>query len=267
MSWHEQLSEEYQGNDTLANIPDLDTLAKSYLDSQSYIGNSVRIPGEDAGQEDWAKFNEKLAAKVPGLLNLPEDQAEASALLYQKLGRPESADKYSSAQDASAEQMEFMKWAWENGMSDSQVKAWLDENSSRGTASQEAIQKEFSDLESALKEEWGQGYQRKLADANNAIKAFADEQVANFLENTGLGDHPMIQRLLAAAGENLGEGQTEGLTGQGNRFQYTPEEAKNRITEIQRNPEHEFNNPRSRGYKDAVAHMESLYQMAFPEPS
>ncbi len=27
--WHEQLSDEYRGNETLANIPDIDTLAKS----------------------------------------------------------------------------------------------------------------------------------------------------------------------------------------------------------------------------------------------
>ena len=267
MSWHEQLSDEYQGNDTLANIPDLDTLAKSYLDSQTYIGGSIRVPGEDAGDEDWTSFNNKLLEKVPGMLNLPKDEAEANAMLFQKLGRPESADKYSVATDASAEQIEFMKWAWDNGMSDAQVKNWFKANEERQSSSSDQLNSELSQQEEALKAEWGQGYQRKLADAKNAIKAYADDQVNDFLENTGLGDHPMIQRLLASAGANLGEEQTAGISDGNNRFAYTPTEAQARIREIQRNPDHEFNNPRSQGYRDAVAHVQNLYQMAFPDPS
>ena len=35
-SWHSGLSEEYRGNESLSQIPDLNTLAKSYLDAQQY---------------------------------------------------------------------------------------------------------------------------------------------------------------------------------------------------------------------------------------
>ena len=47
-SWHSGLSDEYRGNESLSQIPDLNTLAKSYLDAQQYAGGSIRIPGEDA---------------------------------------------------------------------------------------------------------------------------------------------------------------------------------------------------------------------------
>lgn len=86
--WHEGLSDEYRGNESLANIPDIDTLAKSYLDAQSYMGGSIRIPSDDAGEDDWSSFNQKLTDKVPTLMNIPSDEAEARTALLSRLGRP-----------------------------------------------------------------------------------------------------------------------------------------------------------------------------------
>lgn len=53
----------------LSRIKDIDALAKNVVDSQKFISQSVRIPGEDATEEERAAF-------------------------YTKLGRPEKAEEY-----------------------------------------------------------------------------------------------------------------------------------------------------------------------------
>lgn len=53
----------------LSRIKDIDALAKNVVDSQKFISQSVRIPGEDATEADRSEF-------------------------YKKLGRPETASDY-----------------------------------------------------------------------------------------------------------------------------------------------------------------------------
>ena len=58
--WKSGLSEEFQGNESLSSYKDLDGLAKSHVELQKMLGNSVRIPGEDATSEDINKFHTKM---------------------------------------------------------------------------------------------------------------------------------------------------------------------------------------------------------------
>lgn len=259
--WHEQLSDDYRGNETLANIPDIDTLAKSYLDAQSYVGGAIRIPGEDAGEEDWNAFNSKLQEKVPTLLNLPSDEEEAKAALYARLGRPKDAQSYSVEADP-----ELLNWAYENGLSDAQVRAWVETNSARKAAQDEQSDADLEQAMQELQKEWGYAYDQNLAAAKNAVLAFADEETQQFLVDSGMDQHPGMIRLMAKIGATLTESETKGLGG-GNQFGLTPEQALTQIGEIQRNTEHPYNNIRSPGHREAVAKMEQLFNQAYPEAS
>ena len=55
----------------LKDIPDAKTAVKVLLDLQAYKGQSIRIPGADAGEEARAEFLGKLREKVPELLLVP----------------------------------------------------------------------------------------------------------------------------------------------------------------------------------------------------
>ena len=63
------LPETFKNDPHLSRIKDIDALAKNVVDSQKFISQSVRIPGEDATEADRAEF-------------------------YKKLGRPETAADY-----------------------------------------------------------------------------------------------------------------------------------------------------------------------------
>jgi len=255
--WHESLSDEYRGNETLANIPDIDTLAKSYLDAQSYVGNSIRIPSGDAGEEDWSKFNAKLQDKVPTLINIPADEQEAKAALYARLGRPEDAQGYTSEGLDEG----FRDWAFENGFTDSQIKALIERNGSdleaATTANEEAARQAFD----GLKQEWGHAYDQNLAAANKALEVYADEQAIEFITSQGLHENADMIKMLAAIGKQLGEEPASKIGNQGNSFALTPDEAKAQIAEIQNNKSHPYHT----GKMDAVERMNKLFEQAYPE--
>ena len=79
----EIVPEEYKDKEYLKSIKDVEGLFKQFDNLQPLIG-AVKVPKDDAGQEDWDKF-------------------------YSRLGRPDSSDKYSfttGATDDKAKEVE-----------------------------------------------------------------------------------------------------------------------------------------------------------------
>ena len=261
-SWHSGLSEEYRGNESLSQIPDLNTLAKSYLDAQQYAGGSIRIPGEDASTDDWTAFNSKLTSKVPTLLNLPSDESEARDAMYARLGRPDTKDGY----QVEGADPEFLQWAHDNGLSTAQVKAWQENTQGQSTQNQEANDAQMQEANDLLKKEWGHAYDAKLAAAKNAVMAYADAETQQFLLDSGLANNPGMIRLMAGIGATLSEEQSAGIES-GSRFTLSPTEAMDRISEVRRNQEHPYNINNHPQHRAEVEKMERLYTQAYPEES
>ena len=254
--WHEQLSDDYRGNETLAGIPDIDTLAKSYIDAQKHIGGSIRVPSDDAGQEDWAAFNAKLTEKVPTLINLPSDATEANAALYARLGRPETAEGYAT-EGLTAEEKQ---WAFDNGFTDSQIKALAEHTNKTNDAATTAATESAKAAFDGLKQEWGLAYDQKLAEANQAINAYADEAAVEFITSQGLNENADFIKMMASIGSQLGE-EPAGNINNNSNFALSPEEAQIHIAEINANREHPYHT----GNKDAIAKMQRLFAQAYPE--
>src|SRR3990170_781823 len=73
--WRTGLPDDLRSHTALADIKDVGGLAKSFVNAQSLIGRSVRIPGEDASAEDREAFYQSLT-KVPGVARLPDGNDE-----------------------------------------------------------------------------------------------------------------------------------------------------------------------------------------------
>src|SRR5210317_1139444 len=94
-NWRESLPEDLRENKTLADVKDVGSLAQQFIDSQQMIGQSIRIPGPDAGEEAWKNFHSKLTDKVPTLIPTPDpDNEEVMSALYNRMGRPEDPEGY-----------------------------------------------------------------------------------------------------------------------------------------------------------------------------
>ena len=80
-TWKDSISEEYRKDPNIEKFTEIDALAKSYINATKMIGqDKVAVPTNNSTEEAW---NE----------------------VYDKLGRPESAEKYSL--DAKSEVVKF----------------------------------------------------------------------------------------------------------------------------------------------------------------
>jgi hypothetical protein len=257
------------GNPAYDKFQTLSDFAKSHAELESFRGNSIRIPSEDAGEEQIKEFTEKLM-KVPGVMRMPgEDDAEGWNNIYQQMGRPSAPDGYQFdevpgfAGDPESEGA-FRQLAHEHGLTAKQANAvygWLagniaEEDTAAGQQSEEAMGR--------LKGEWGQAFDHKLQSAQ-AAAAQLEKQVPGISEYfDGMAekgyDANMIRLMDVVAGL-MGESgaiQTSPRTGM------TPDEARARISDIRNNPDHPANNDMDPQHEAARQEVIRLYKVANP---
>ena len=62
--WRSAIPEDVRGSPSLQNIESIEDLATQFVNAQGLIGNSIRIPSDNASDEDRAAFRQKLLEKV-----------------------------------------------------------------------------------------------------------------------------------------------------------------------------------------------------------
>ena len=82
--WRSSLPDDMREAPSLKDVPDVATLAKRFLDTKSMVGNSLRMPTDDAGQEAIEAFNQKILSNPAlGLMKKPDtENTEALAEVY-----------------------------------------------------------------------------------------------------------------------------------------------------------------------------------------
>ena len=122
-SWKDSISEDFRNDPSIEKFTEIDALAKSYINATKMIGqDKVIIPNNNSTEDQW---NE----------------------VYEKLGRPESADKYSF--DINSESVaidenavkSFAEQSHKLGLNNKQAQGILEfyKNNMEGTAQQSRI--------------------------------------------------------------------------------------------------------------------------------
>ena len=171
-SWRDNLPEELREHKTLQDVKDLEGLAKQFIDSQQMIGQSIRIPGPDAGDDARKAFEAKLMEKVPGLVPTPDpDNPETLQAFYKRMGWPEEPTGYEHPENVDATQMaDFAKVAHDQGLTKSQYKAILEAVGGFAQSKQEQNAEELLQGIRALKQEWGIVYEDNLELVDSVMK-------------------------------------------------------------------------------------------------
>ena len=177
-TWKDSISEQYRNDPNIEKFTEADALAKSYINAVKMIGqDKLVIPTNNSTEEAW---NE----------------------VYDKLGRPESAEKYSL--DAKSEVVNldeaaiksFAEQSHKLGLNNKQAQGILEfyKNNMEGVAQQEKIDIEtaHAQAQQQLRQEWGRDYDGKIKQAKALAQANID---VNFLESqlkdgSKVGDHP-----------------------------------------------------------------------------
>lgn len=269
VDWKSQVSEEYR--ESVNDFKDLDGLVKSYNSAQSMLGNSIRIPGEDASEEARAEFYEKLS-QVPGVARLPDmDNPEAVNQFYQSLGRPETAEGYKfelpEGVELDGEALgNFRDLAHSIGLTNEQANKLAEFEASRYQAYEQNLSDSRVEAENTLKQEWGNDYESRLTGAKEVINMYKDkypEAIQDLVQGPA-GNNPAFLNMLSELYGSLKESGTI-TPQQGVNYGVTPEEAKEKINEIYENTAHPYHNDNDPNHRQAVEKMAKLFQAAYPD--
>lgn len=242
-NWKDGLDEELKKEPSLASIKDIPSLVKSYIHGQKMIGKEkIVIPDQFATDEDWQR-------------------------VYSKLGMPESPDKYEIKNIGEHTDENFVKKfkevAVKNGILPRQAEKIFEMYTGYANelvaAQEEEGKRNFEESVGALKKEWGQGYDRKLANASATFSKFADDETKAVFKESGIGNNPKVLKLFASIAEALGEDKFIAPGGDG-KLGITPTEAANKINEIMGNKDHAYYHKSHPMHKAAVDEVYRLTQ-------
>ena len=231
-NWRDSLSDELKDHKGLKDVKDVGALAQQFLDGQTALGTSIRIPGPEAGEDAWKAFHTKLTTKVPNLIPTPDkDNEEQMNALYNTMGRPEDATGYEHPEGVDATKFkEFAELAHTLGLSGTQYNKMVGQLAEFTRVQEEAASEAFTAGIRELKQEWGIVYEdnRQMVDA-----VMKGTEAPDYLKELAAdGKMPAeAMRWLYKIGKQLG---TEGINFNKDEFssRVAPAEAKARVAEI-----------------------------------
>jgi hypothetical protein len=245
--WRLALSPELQAEAMFKTIPDVATLAKNYLNAQKLVGaDKIPVPSKHATPDDWKT-------------------------VYQKLGLPVDLKDY-TLKEAPTVKGEFVEQfkasAHKAGILPRQAQEVLDwfaeanvNASNKLVADREAS---YATQIQGLKEEWGTAFNAKINSAKQVIQKFADKDIVEHLEKSGIANDVKLAKFLSKIGESLTESGIVGAdpTMAGAK---SPAEAKKDISRVQGDRTHPYHNKSHPSHDAAVKEMQDLFGKAYPQ--
>ncbi len=220
---------------------------KSLVELESYQGQSVRMPKDDAKPEEWTAF-------------------------YQKLGRPPSVAEYNFERLAMPQgvsvdpEMEsaLLNTAFEAGLNNRQAKALWDSVARSEIRFQEQSVAEVRKARAELNKEWGVEFDKRFALSKKAAE-FLGEDFTTLLNTTKLpdgtllGNHPKMARALYGLGLASQEAgwvvaEVDGIS--------TKEAAAAEVQKLMKNPA--YTDKTKPEHEETVAKVNRLQQLRFP---
>ena len=271
VTWRDELPEDMRSNAGLADFSDVGSLAKSFLETKSMVGNSIRVPGEDAGDEARAEFNTKLLTSAPNLMEKPNfDNAEQSETFYRSIGMPEKAEGYNMPEvegmQLPEERSNLLKAAAHKaGISANQFSVVMQASLENDAALMAARETQRTEAMQGLRTEWGMAFDDNYKVASSI--AAATGAPASLVEAiNGQQAGPEVIKWLHGLSAKFGpEGQQ--MINQGSQERegaMTPADAKAKADEIMNNKAHPYWDPAHPGNADAIKKMIELRKMANP---
>ena len=180
------LPDELANEPSLRSFDDVSKLAKSYVHLVKRMGvppeQIVRLPSgpDDAGWQE----------------------------VYERMGRPSEPSGYEiNAQDETTNQ--YLQQAHKAGLSKAQARQLYDWYSSNAQLSETAAKDQFQLQQQnnvhALKQDWGRDYEANVDVARRAFLQLADGETLKLVEETGLGNHPGLVKMMNKVGQLMQE--------------------------------------------------------------
>lgn len=242
--WRQGIPPEFRENPAIKPFTDLGGLAKSYIEAQSRLGTSVRIPSREAGPEDRAAFRKRMleVGTDHGLTVVPEE-GEDTAAFYRALGAPAKPEEYELPEfkDPEFGEVDFSEAdalrpvAHQLGISKRQFKGLVEAATKANLAEQGAVLRRQQADRAALEKEWGAAHPIRMTALAKFLEINQAPQPLRAAVEDGIIDSGSAKWLYAMM-ETLG-GEAAEIAAQGKgagRNILTPTEAIERVAEIEK---------------------------------
>lgn len=260
----DSLSEEVKTNPTLIQYKTLEDMLQGHIKTKSLVGSSIRIPGEDAPEEDRTKFLEQLITKAPGLMMKPDfSEKEQATEFYSLFGKPSDATQYQLPEGAKLTvdvESEIREIAFNANLNQEQFGTLASEMDSRNQQLMEGITTKTGEAMEGLKGEWGMTFDDRTKAAQKMNEQFYPGR--DFANIT-----PAERKALFAISESMtGKPSPLAGSGEGQPMAITPTEARERADEIMRrvhDPKSELTQPEKMALINKRIHLLQTYVPEF----
>ena len=190
--WKGGLPEELRDHPSLKKYSTIENLAKGYINASSLLGKDKLVkPNND---DEWNEF-------------------------YNDMGRPEGATGYEFTFDTeipdelkeytTGRVNAFKETAHKLGLTSTQADGlhrwYMEGNVENINNINNDVQEMQTQSENSLRQEWGNAFDQKVSQAQNALNEFGTPELVDYLETSRLGDNPHMIRTFAKIAELMME--------------------------------------------------------------
>jgi hypothetical protein len=243
-NWLLEMPEDLQNSETLNKYKTQEDLARAHIEVTRMVGDRVKVPTEDAPQDERDKFYNRL-----GRPESPEGYEFTKVELPQELPfNPAELDKFRPIfhqAGLTKKQADIIQSAYLNNLKTEHEQLASDYNKSVG------------EQMDALKTRWGAEFDGNRTLALNTFASFANPNLKATVEKEGWGNHPDFVDLF----HRIGVATREDVMRNADNALKNP--TQDRIKQIESDPA--YLDPKSPNRKDLLAERDRLYQVMHPE--
>lgn len=244
VSWRDSLPEEMRELPFIGKADTLESAVDAIKDAGQWMGNSIRIPGDAASDEDKAKFTQKVLEKFPDLMPKPGvDDDENYAKVLAALGTPGEGKDYDMPdvddfewQDDFADNLRSIAQA--AGLTKKQFKQWAKDIGTRNRDEMLTRNSAHEDDIAIVRKEWGEAFESKVKQLSRWLEdSEAPDGFVQAVKNKAVPSdtlkwlNSLHEKSNPAEGSNVADqGMNDG------EAPITPAEADAQIHEILNNP-------------------------------
>lgn len=242
-NWQDVVPNDVKEWDEYKNSESADQFFKQMGDMRSHLGNSLRIPSEEAGDDTRNEFYEKVKTRVPDLMRRPDvDNDDVMSDVWGSLGKPETPAKYDlpefddyQIKDDRAQQLKEM--AHKANLTKKQFKALASDLLGLDRAGMMAANESVASDKKVLSQEWGEALdQRTRLAATIAEKSGAPTALITAIKE-GNADAETMKWLYGLSKQMSGEGSP--MADIGNQVD-APADIQGKVDDVMNNMAHPY---------------------------
>lgn len=240
-SWLDNMPDDIRGNQSLSKFKDVTSLAQSYLAAEKALSSRVAIPADDADEEQWGKFYQRLG--------VPEDKIYTS----ERKGEDEKYIK------------DYEEMFFSSGISKRQGEKLLKHLYDYSSKLQQENRLESDRIKSEnfdwLKSNYGNDFDVRMSSMQAALKEYGSKELADMLEDNMYA--PALVDMLAKVGSTLKSDSL--VTGEEKAVISEKDSALREIKALENDNDFmvKLANKNHAGHDAAVARMTELHSIAY----